>query len=139
MPIIWEGVIYLKALTIRLEEDQYNQLKNLAASRNNTPLAELAREILANGLAADVLDTQRDIMKEVVRLAVDDALKPSVNRLASIEAKGSIMSATATFLSMLVLNQIGKIEQERVYELYNDARKKAYLFVRESDKSEDDK
>jgi predicted DNA-binding ribbon-helix-helix protein len=127
----------MKQMLVRIEEQYYDQIINIAESRN-VSIAAVARDIISAGLSANVLETQRQILKEEVRLAVEDALKPSVNRLASISAKGSIISATATFLCMFVLNKIGGIDQERVIQLYEEAKKKAYLYVKESSKPEDD-
>lgn len=127
-----KGVTEVKALTIRLEDEHYNQLKNIATSRRKISLAEAAREILTEGLAVDVLEDQRNIVREEVRHATEDALRPSVNRLAAITVKGTIISATATFLCMLVLNKVAGIEWDKVVRLYDDAKKKALEYVKDS-------
>lgn len=121
----------MKALTIRLDDDQYKLLKNIAASRN-IPLAELSREIFGRGLESGILSDQKDAIRVLVRMAVDDALKPVANRLASISAKGSIMAASATFLQLVALNKIAGVNKDVIDVMYAEAKAQGYKYVRDS-------
>lgn len=119
-----------KRYSLCLDEATYNTIKTISETTNNS-IAEVTRELIQNGLARDWVNKNEDIITEIVRKQVDVVMKPNVKRLAALSSKCGHMAATAAFLNVQALMDLVPKENRRnVREMYNNARKKAFEYMR---------
>lgn len=121
-----------KVLSIRVEEDMYDQIVALAAIRKVAP-SMLIRELLGKGLDTHILVNQQELIKGLVRIGVDQAIKPIENRLASMMAKSAMASFSSLYMNMMVLLRGVNLDEETVMEYYNEGRKQAYQKLKSKD------
>lgn len=69
------------------------------ATLENRTLSSVYRDLVEGGLAAAGYISGTASIATMVREAVDEAIKPQVERLAAISAKGTQISAAAFFLA----------------------------------------
>ncbi|NFL43547.1 hypothetical protein FDB61_17930 [Clostridium botulinum] len=125
----------LKRYSICIDDKTYEILNNISKSEDKT-LAEVTREIIKRGLAAEWVDENKDMVSSIVREELRAVLKPSVERLAKISSKAGHMSATAAFLNVQALmDLIPKERQRDVRPMYSKARKMAVDYMK--NKTED--
>ncbi len=125
----------LKRYSICIDDKTYEILNNISKSEDKT-LAEVTREIIKKGLAAEWVDENKDMVSSIVREELRAVLKPSVERLAKISSKAGHMSATAAFLNVQALmDLIPKERQRDVRPMYSKARKMAVDYMK--NKTED--
>ena len=71
------------------------------------------------------------MITEIIDERLRAILKPQVERLASISAKGAIMSATSTFLNAQELaDLVPSNKQKDLLEIYEKARLKGVTYVK---------
>ena len=93
----------------------------------------IARKILEKRLKEESAQDGIDAVTEAVRKAMRDVLKPTEDRLAKLSAKTAVTAATAMYLNVQTIADMGKND---VVELYQEARKKAVAYLKERDDDE---
>jgi hypothetical protein len=117
----------LNPMRIRLDDELDEQLTALASMRGEAK-AELCRRLLQKAVAQELAETAIDPILLAVRHAMADVLKPVEERLAKINAKTAIASATTMYMNQQVFEDLGKNGRA----LHEAARKQAVAFVKTS-------
>lgn len=117
----------MREIHLRFDDDLEKKLKAVAASRGE-PMAVVVRSLLNDVLSAESAVTSLDVIVSAVRNAIRKELKPLEERLAKINAKTSISSATSMYMLVQVLSDLGV---RNAVEIYEKARVKAVAFVKE--------
>ena len=125
-----------KVLSIRVDEEVYKQIEALAATKKIAP-SMLVRNLLGKGLDAQILANQQELIKGLVRVGVDQAIKPIENRLASMMAKSAMASYTSTYMNMMVLHHGLNLDEDTVMEYYNEGKKQGYEKLKSKERPED--
>lgn len=112
-------------IRFRVPPKMKNEWLALCKSRDESE-AELGRRLVKKAIEQGGVETALDEIVSIIRIAMKDVMKPNIERLASIESKTSISSATAMYMLTQVLHNQG----EDAMQLYEDARKKAINFVK---------
>lgn len=114
-------------MRIRLDRELDEQLNALAGMRGEAK-AELCRRLLQKAVAHELAQDSIDPILLAVRQAVGDVLKPVEERLAKINAKTAIATATTMYMNQQVFEDLGKNGRA----LHEAARKQAVAFVKTS-------
>lgn len=115
---------------LRLDEETDIMITALAEKRKESK-QEVMRSILRRGAQAELIEEfAADEMLHLVRKAIVETTKPIEERLAKINAKSAISSATAMYMNLETLGSIGKLSVQDLTELYKRAREKAVGFVK---------
>ena len=122
----------MKKVTIYLSEDTYEVLNNLS-SRRKESMSLIARKILEKGLKEESAQDGIDAVTEAVRKAMRDVLRPTEDRLAKLMAKAAVAAATAMYMNVQTIADLGK---HNAIEIYNEARVKAAAYLKERDDDE---
>ncbi|EIV99935.1 hypothetical protein ThesiDRAFT1_0953 [Thermoanaerobacter siderophilus SR4] len=122
----------MKKIYVWLPEDIYDALVNLA-SRRSEPISAVARRMLTESITTEAANDGIDKVTEAVRKAMRDVLKPAEDRLAKLSAKTAVAAATAMYLNVQTIADMGKND---AVELYQEARKKAAAYLKERDDEE---
>lgn len=75
------------------------QVRRIATAEKRS-LSSVYRDLVEKGLVANGYAAGRNELMSMIRTAVEDAVKPQSERLASISAKGTQVAAAAFFLSV---------------------------------------
>lgn len=98
-------------------------VRNIATAEGKS-VSAVYRELVEKGLVAGGYKTGSQDMAALVREAVQETLRPHVDRLAAISAKGTQISAAAFFMAFYNGRQaIPPYAQEEYDELAAQARK----------------
>ncbi|WKV09442.2 hypothetical protein Q2T46_03000 [Thermoanaerobacterium sp. CMT5567-10] len=124
--------MYLKRVNVQLPEDVYQALVNLA-SRRDESISAVARKMLSEAVLIEAANDGIDKVTEAVRKAMRDVLKPTEDRLAKLMAKSAVAAATAMYMNVQTIADLGK---HNAIELYNEARVKAVAYLKERDDNE---
>ncbi|WP_233432524.1 hypothetical protein [Thermoanaerobacterium saccharolyticum] len=124
--------MYLKRVNVQLPEDVYQTLVNLA-SRRDESISAVARKMLSEAVLIEAANDGIDKVTEAVRKAMRDVLKPTEDRLAKLMAKSAVAAATAMYMNVQTIADLGK---HNAVELYNEARVKAVAYLKERDDNE---
>lgn len=120
-------------------EKEFLQIKKIA-EKNKESMSEVVRNLAAIGLNVTVSQENIDWITSVMKEQIKEVLKPSVERLAAMEAKTCIAAASSMYLNAEALNRLVEPElRMEVSEAYEKSRKKAYLYLKnqlEKQKSE---
>lgn len=117
-------------LSFMATEEMNNQIIKLAALKG-IKKPEMIRELVEQSLEVNALNKNIDLITEIIRNEILTVLKPSVERLAALEAKTCMASATAMYLSAEALEKfVAPVERVQMQEAYNKARKKAINYTR---------
>lgn len=119
---------FKRRLDIWMTDDLYVALQ-AEATRRGLSVANLARDLLTQGLAERAMIEGRDALDRAIRRAI----RPDVERLAKLIVKAATAAATGMYLNTQALADLGKHD---VVELYQQARKKAVAYLREPDSDE---
>ncbi|ADH59862.1 conserved hypothetical protein [Thermoanaerobacter mathranii subsp. mathranii str. A3] len=122
----------MKKVTVYLSEDTYEVLNNLS-SRRKESMSLIARKILEKGLKEESAQDGIDAVTEAVRKAMRDVLRPTEDRLAKLMAKAAVAAATAMYMNVQTIADLGK---HNAVEIYNEARVKAAAYLKERDDNE---
>lgn len=116
---------YTKELRFNVDEELHAKLFALAERRGEA-VAELCRRVLEEAAEQKAAEDGIDVITQVVRKVMSETLKPLENRLAAMQAKGTIASATTMYHMQHVL--IGMNKDVRV--VHEEARKKAVNYLK---------
>lgn len=114
-------------------------VRKIAAAEDRT-VSAVYRDLVEKGLAAGGYRSGGQDLAELVRTAVREELRPQVERLAAISAKGTQIGAASFFLAAYNGRQaVPEYRREEYDELAAQARKLGVEFLKLSkDKSLDD-
>ncbi|HBT48670.1 MAG TPA: hypothetical protein DEA61_02175 [Caldanaerobacter subterraneus] len=122
----------MKKIYVWLPEDIYNALVNLA-SRRDEAISAVARKMLIESITNEAANDGIDKVTEAVRKAMRDVLRPTEDRLAKLMAKAAVAAATAMYMNVQTIADLGK---HNAVEIYNEARVKAAAYLKERDDNE---
>jgi predicted transcriptional regulator len=120
------GALKSEYLKIRVDSELKNALLALA-TRRGEKLADVCRRALRDAAEKGVLSDGEDAIARIVRNCMRDVLKPTEERLAKINAKTAILSGTAMYMNMQVIEDAGYDS----HDIYTKARKKAVALLQE--------
>lgn len=119
--------MFLKKITIRVPEDDY-QIIQINAAKNGETISYYLRKIISREIKSDAALTNQDALITAVRKAIRLELKNTENRLASLAAKTAITSATTeNLVAYIVKHQ----SEHNLQEVRNACRKRGVAYVRE--------
>lgn len=122
---------------IRFTENQIQDINRFAEIKGYT-FSEAVRQLTHKGLEIQVSNDNINLVVEIIDERLRAILKPQVERLASISAKGAIMSATSTFLNaQALLDFVPEARRKDIKEVYEKARLKGVEYVK--NRTNDDK
>lgn len=99
--------------------------------RTGKKKAEIVREFYYSGKQMVGANESINLVTEIIDERLRAILKPNIERLASISAKGAIMSATSTFLNAQALADFVPPEKRKdLLETYEKARLKGVAYVK---------
>ncbi len=116
---------------IRFTEDDIKKITGYAEAKGIKNFSEAVRTLCERGLQLEVSSDNINIITEIIDERLRAILKPNIERLASISAKGAIMSATSTFLNAQALADfVPPNKQKDLLEVYEKARLKGVAYVK---------
>lgn len=119
--------MFLKKITIRVPEDDY-QIIQINAAKNGETISYYLRKIISREIKSDAALTNQDALITAVRKAIRLELKNTENRLASLAAKTAITSATTeNLVAYIVKHQ----SEHNLQEVRNASRRRGVAYVRE--------
>lgn len=114
----------------RFTEKQLEAINRYAEVKGYT-FSEAVRQLCQKGLEIEVSNDNINLVVEIIDERLRAILKPQIERLASLSAKGSIMSATSTFLNAQALaDLVPPNKQKDLVEIYEKARLKGVAYVK---------
>lgn len=117
-------------INVTFEDDTFRQIENIANSTNKT-FSEVVRDFTLQGLNGEVGAKNIDFITSIIREQLRSILKPEIERICSLQAKGTIMSATSAFLNAEAISRfVSKDLQTDVQTTYDLAHKKAILYTK---------
>ncbi|TCO53853.1 hypothetical protein [Caldanaerobacter subterraneus] len=122
----------MKKITVKVSNEIYSLLLDLSARRQET-VSSIVRKILEKGLTQEAAESGIDAVTEAVRKAMRDVLRPTEDRLAKLMAKAAVAAATAMYMNVQTIADLGK---HNAVEIYNEARVKAAAYLKERDDNE---
>ena len=91
----------------------------------------IVRDFVTQGLNGQVTEDNIDFLAPIIRNQIKSVLEPMMERMIALEAKSCIQSGTAAYLSADAIYKFVPAEQrEEVAESYEQAKKKAVLFMK---------
>lgn len=119
-----------KRVTISFTDEQAEMIEKIS-KREEKSFADVVRGLCDEALKLQVTNENIDIITEIIDERLRAILKPNIERLASISAKGAIMSATSTFLNAQALADfVPPNKQKDLLEVYEKARLKGVAYVK---------
>lgn len=117
-------------INVAFELEAYEQIRLLAA-KQHISMAEVVRNWALQGLSGELNADNIGLITDIIRTQLQDVLRPSIDRLASLTAKTCIQSGTAAYLSAeSILKFVPVSRQQEVEESYELARKKAIAYLK---------
>lgn len=115
---------------VTLTEETNNAIKAYAL-RNGISASQVVRECVEEQMKIKMGEDNIDTITKIIRQQIDIIFEKNIERIASITAKGTIMSATSAYLNAEVLARFLPIELQLDYqEAYDDARNKAIQYLK---------
>lgn len=117
-------------INVSFEAEAYEQIQLLAA-KQHTSMSEVVRNWALQGLSGDLNADNIGLITNIIRTQLQDVMRPSFERLASLNAKTCVQSGTAAYLSAeAILKFVPAHRQQEVEESYELARKKAIAYLK---------
>lgn len=114
----------------RFTEEQLEAINRYAEVKGYS-FSEAIRTLCQKGLEIEVSNDNINLVVEIIDERLRAILKPQVERLASISAKGAIMSATSTFLNAQALADLVPVDKRRdIVDVYEKAKLKGVAYVK---------
>lgn len=111
-------------------EEQVEAIENIR-SRTRETFSDVVRQLCDRALQEEITQKNMDFIADILEEVVSSIMKPHVERLASISAKGAIMSATSTFLNAQALADFVPPDKRKdLLEVYEKARLKGVAYVK---------
>lgn len=116
-------------INVTFDEASYNQIR-LLAHKEGISMGELLRRWSTEKLNGELTKDNIDYICRIIREQLRDTLQPSVERLASLAAKGCVMSGSAAILSAEAIARFVSSElQEDVQDTFTRAKKQAARYT----------
>lgn len=120
----------MPVVKVTFTDEEYNHLldveKKLGCSK-----AEYVRNLYFEGKKISSANENIDFVTDIIEDRLRAILDPQVERLASISAKGAIMSASSNFLNAQALAEFIPVDKRRDFdEAYKKARMKGIAYVK---------
>ncbi|MBS6559118.1 MAG: hypothetical protein KH355_02450 [Clostridiales bacterium] len=97
--------------------------------------SQVIRECVEEQMKVQASKDNIDLITKIVREQLQMLMDGYVERLASISAKGTIMSATSTYLTAETISRFIPLELQMEYqEAYEQARKKGVAYLKSKNK-----
>lgn len=117
-------------INVAFEAEAYEQIQLLAA-KQHTSMSEVVRNWALQGLSGDLNADNIGLITDIIRTQLQDVMRPSIDRLASLSAKTCVQSGTAAYLAAeAILKFVPVPRQQDVEEAYELARKKAIAYLK---------
>ena len=119
-----------KRISITFTDEQAKMIERIARKETKS-FADTVRFLCDESLKVTANTDSIDMITEIIDERLRAILKPQVERLASISAKGAIMSATSTFLNAQALADLVPLNKQKdLLEIYEKARLKGVTYVK---------
>ena len=119
-----------KRISITFTDEQAEVIEKIS-KREGRSFADTVRSLCDEAIKLQVLNDNIDLITEIIDERLRAILKPQVERLASLSAKGAIMSATSTFLNAQALSDFVPKERRKDFvEVYEKAKLKGIAYVK---------
>ena len=116
--------------SVSVDEKTSNEIQNIV-NKTGKSKAEVTRELINKGLAANWLDENVDFISQIIRRQLEVVIKPHIERLAKLSSKCGHIAATAAFLNVQAFQDLVMDEKRKVpIEMYEKARKKAVEYMK---------
>lgn len=116
-------------INVTFDEASYNQIR-LLAHKEGISMGELLRRWSAEKLNGELSKDNIDYICRIIREQLRDTLQPSVERLASLSAKGCVMSGAAAILSAEAIARFVSPDlQQDVQDTFTHAKKQAARYT----------
>lgn len=96
---------YTQTIVIRVQPEIAEAIETVT-NKGNRSKSEVLRDIIERGMSANIIEDNKQVIREVVREEITRTLNPAVNRLANLISKTFLQSATANVLNQEVLAQL---------------------------------
>lgn len=119
-----------KSITAEFTEEEYNQIKILAA-KSDKSMNAVVREFVRQGLNGTVAENNLEVIVPVIREQVQSVMQPMMERMISLTAKTCVQAGTAAYLSAdAILKFVPPTQREEVQDSYETARKKSVQYMK---------
>ena len=119
-----------KRISITFSDDQAEVIEKIS-KREGKSFADTVRSLCDEAIKLQVSNDNINLITEIIDERLRSILTPQVERLASLSAKGAIMSATSTFLNAQALADLLPPNKQRdLAEVYEKARLKGVAYVK---------
>lgn len=126
-----------KLVSLRISQDMDETLDRLAMQRNQTK-SEVMRDMITVGMRTVGAKLSDDRLYDIVKEAVEEVTRPSVERLAAISAKATQLDAAAFFMYLYTLTRDGSPEEQaKIQEAVESARRLGIQYLKLKDKDID--
>ncbi len=119
-----------KSITAEFTEEEYNQIKILAA-KSDKSMNAIVREFVRQGLNGNVTENNLEVITPVIREQVQSVMEPMMERMIRLTAKTCIQAGTASYLcAESILKFVPQEERMEIKDSYDSARKKAVAYMK---------
>ena len=101
-----------KRISITFTDEQVEVIEKIAR-RSGDSFADTVRKLCDEAIKIEASAENIDLVTKIIDERLRSILKPHVERLASLSAKGAIMSATSTFLNAQALADFVPVEKRK--------------------------
>ena len=111
--------------------DEQAEVIEKISKREGRSFADTVRSLCDEAIKLQASNDNIDLITGIIDERLSAILKPHVERLASLSAKGAIMSATSTFLNAQALSDFVPKERRKDFvESYEKAKLKGIAYVK---------
>lgn len=119
-----------KRISITFTDEQAEVIEKIS-KREGRSFADTVRSLCDEAIKLQASNDNIDLITGIIDERLSAILKPHVERLASLSAKGAIMSAASTFLNAQALSDFVPKERRKDFvESYEKARLKGIAYVK---------
>ena len=119
-----------KRISITFTDEQVNMIERIARKEGKS-FADTVRFLCDESLKVQANTDNIDMIVDIIDEQLRAIMKPHVERLAALSAKGAIMSATSTFLNAQALADFVPVDKRKdLVEVYEKARLKGVAYVK---------
>ncbi len=119
-----------KRISIAFTDEQAEVIEKIS-KREGRSFADTVRSLCDEAIKLQASNDNIDLITGIIDERLSAILKPHVERLASLSAKGAIMSATSTFLNAQALSDFVPKERRKDFvESYEKAKLKGIAYVK---------
>ncbi len=125
-------------VNVTFTDKEYEHIEKVISKKGITA-SQYVRDMYFEGKKIYSGNENLDFIVEIIDERLRAILIPQVERLASISAKGAIMSATSTYLNaQTIADFLPKERQQDFVSVYEKARMKGIAYVKKRTVDEDD-